>query len=176
MNEPEPAGRFETEVLVTPELMREVVSALLQTSPRKWLTLAIAVVGGALSGVQFSQGNTLLGALCLGYAAFVVALHFWRRRSFERMTLKRLEETGRLNHRVRTAFTDEGLTGHDEATGGVTTMPYDAFSRAIETKSAFILLSKSRQYTLIGKAGLQDEMTLDALRAFLRERCQKTNF
>ena len=119
----------------------------------------------------FTEPGFLLLLAEIAAMAFIVVWEATAPKRFARRQLSRVAETYNGTDPTMTAsFFDDGITFHNEASGSTMQMDYGRFTRILETKDLFLLITQQKQMIDLDKDGFKG-MDVSGFRAFMDGKC-----
>lgn len=160
---------FENHCVYTRQLMLEVVKAAGGKLITGYCVVCMVLFGGFAAFYIPQRGFTATSALLVGVVLFMAVILFAQPRWSASLAYKRLRVTYPEDMAVDVAFTQEGFTVRNRASGGQASYPYSQVVRLRQTEHLLILMLPKRMTLPLDRTGFTRGRAED-FPAFLAER------
>ena len=161
---------FETQYTITKASYKEMRWLSISTSEKIWwAACTLFGVIFLIIGIQDSSPIWVLaGILFIPFAPVVI---FWSQKRTMKLNMQREQErTGTTDIFVQTSFDEEGITSFDPKSNYTGHIRYASVRKFAETKSMYVLITKTRQYMPVNKATLAQAGETEAFLQFIKSK------
>jgi len=149
--------QFETKFIINKDAYEEMRWLFLSTQD-KFIILFCIVVAAAVSIGGILERRLEFVVFGILFAIIFLVAMFWNLRKSIKINLQRAQEsTGSTDLEVLTSFTDDGIKTFNCLTNGTSTISYNDINKFAQTKSMYVLLTKSNQFMVVDKATLTEK-------------------
>lgn len=163
---------FETQSVISEDTFQELKKYLMSRKQRSALiTLRLLAICLFVAAI-FARSYFFMGLMAIAVIIFILE-YLLILNKHVKTNIKKMQETIHAKEcEYTTLFCDAGFKIKNHATNAMATIAYDDINRFVETKTCYVLFTKTNQFGIVNKSVIDEAGKKEELIRFLKHSCK----